>query len=161
MLIVLANMFVFPFTHHHKKQQLLLNLFSVMCGPRLFAASLVINTILPYSDDFTYYAWTFPLRQKSEVAQTIKHFHAYVRTQFGRPVRALQSDNGREFNNTALRSFYSANGNVLRLSCPYMSPQNGKVERILRMLNDGVQVLLLQAALRTSGLKLCTLPLSF
>ncbi|WVZ74832.1 hypothetical protein U9M48_022958 [Paspalum notatum var. saurae] len=75
------------------------------------------------------------------------NFHAYVRTQFSRPVLAFQTDNGREFDNTTLRSFYRAHGIVLRMSCPYTSPQNGKAERILRTLNDGVRVLLLHASL--------------
>jgi transposase InsO family protein len=98
-------------------------------------------------DDYTHFVWTFPLRQKSEVASTIQHLHAYAHTQFGRPILAFQSDNGREFDNATLRSFYSTNGINLHLTCPYTSPQNGKLERILCTLNDGVRVLLLHADL--------------
>jgi transposase InsO family protein len=75
------------------------------------------------------------------------NFHAYARTQFGRPILAFQSDNGREFDNQALRSFYSHNGILLRLSFPCTSPQNSKAERILRTLNDGTRVLLLHAGM--------------
>jgi len=49
--------------------------------------------------------------------------------------------------NSALRKFYSDNGILLRLSCPYTSQQNGKAKRILRTLNDGVHALLLHAAM--------------
>lgn len=98
-------------------------------------------------DDFTHFVWTFPLRHKSEVAAKIISFHAYIRTQFARPIRAIQTDNGREFDNSDLRKFYSDNGILLRLSCPYTSQQNGKAERILRTLNDGVHTLLLHSAM--------------
>lgn len=74
-------------------------------------------------------------------------FHAFVRTQFARPVQAFQTDNGREFDNHTLRNLYSEHGILLRLSCPYTSQQNGKAEQILRTLNDSVRALLLHAAL--------------
>ena len=48
-------------------------------------------------DDFTHYTRTFPLKQKSEVADVLTAFYAYVRTQFQLPILALQTDNGREF----------------------------------------------------------------
>jgi transposase InsO family protein len=93
-------------------------------------------------DDHTHYVWTFPLRAKSEVLPTIICFHAYVRTQFSASITSLQTDNGREFNNHALRSFLSSNGMILRLTCPYTSQQNGRAERVLRTLNDSVRALL-------------------
>ena len=89
-------------------------------------------------DDFTHYVWTFPLKHKSEVASVLTEFHAYVRTQFQRPILALQTDNGREFDNASMRSLLTTHGAVMRLSCPYTSPQNGKAERVLRTLNDSV-----------------------
>lgn len=96
-------------------------------------------------DDYTHYVWTFPLRAKSEVFQCIKSFHAYVSTQFQLPLLALQTDNGREFDNHALRSHLTAHGAVLRLLCPYTSSQNGKAERIIRTMNDCIRSLLCQA----------------
>ena len=98
-------------------------------------------------DDYTHFVWTFPLRHKSDVAKHIMSFHAYATTQFSSPIRAFQTDNGREFDNSVLRKFYSEHGIVLRLSCPYTSQQNGKAERVLRTLNKGVRALLLHAAL--------------
>lgn len=93
-------------------------------------------------DDYSHYAWTFPMRNKSEVLQLILSFHVYVTNQFQHPIFALQTDNGREFDNFALRSFLTSHGIQFRLSCPYTSQQNGKAERILRTLNDSVRTLL-------------------
>jgi histone deacetylase 1/2 len=98
-------------------------------------------------DDHTHYAWTFPLRHKSDVLPTLISFHAFVRTQFQANIMCLQTENGREFDNSASCAFFTKHGIALRLTCPYTSQQNGHTERILRTLNDGVRTLLLQAAL--------------
>ena len=80
-------------------------------------------------DDHTHFAWTFPLQIKSDVLPTLICFHAYVRTQFRSSIASLQTDNGKEFDNHALRSFLASNGMILRLTCPYTSQQNGHAER--------------------------------
>jgi hypothetical protein len=54
-------------------------------------------------DDFSHYMWTFPLRQKSDTYPTLSHFFAWVSTQFGRTIRSIQCDNGREFYNNVSR----------------------------------------------------------
>lgn len=63
-------------------------------------------------DDYSHYVWTFPLRRKSDVVPTLLTFHAFVRAQFGRPILAFQTDNGREFDNTIFCSFLAAHGIV-------------------------------------------------
>jgi transposase InsO family protein len=98
-------------------------------------------------DDFSHYAWTFPLRHKSDVLPTLIYFHAFVRTQFQVDIMCLQTDNGKEFDSSASRAFFAKHGIALRLTCPYTSPQNGRAERVLRTLNDGIRTLLLQASI--------------
>lgn len=101
-------------------------------------------------DDFSHYVWTFPLRHKSDVLPTIISFHAFVATQFQRPIQCLQTDNGKEFDSSASRAFYAKHGIVLRLTCPYTSQQNGRAEHVLRTLNDGLRALMFQASLPPS-----------
>ena len=75
-------------------------------------------------------------------------------TQFGRTVKAVQCDNGKEFDNSSSRTFFLTHGVHLRMSCPYTSSQNGKAERIIRSTNNIVRSLLFQASLPlASGLK--------
>jgi hypothetical protein len=73
-------------------------------------------------DDYSRYTWTFPLRLKSDVPATIRDFYQYVLTEFRLPIQSVQCDNGREFDNHALRSIFSHHGIVFRLSCPHTSP---------------------------------------
>ena len=80
-------------------------------------------------------------------------------TQFGLTVKAVQCDNGREFDNSISHSFFLSQGVQLRMSCPYTSPQNGKAERMIRTTNDVVRTLLIQASLpHASGLRASTPP---
>ena len=72
-------------------------------------------------DVYTHYIWTFPLRKKSDVHEHLLAFLAYVRNQFGSSVGCFQTDNGREFVNTATISQFHSLGIFLRLSCPYTS----------------------------------------
>jgi hypothetical protein len=98
-----------------------------------------------FLDDFTHYICTFPIRAKSDVFLIIRAFHAYVQTQFRLPLVAQQTDNGREYDSHALRTFFSTHGISLCLSCPYTSQQNGKAERVLRTINDCLRTLLIHS----------------
>ena len=83
------------------------------------------------------------MRHKSKAADVLIRFYAYTITQFHLCLQCIQCDNRGEFLNTRLRSFLSANGITLRLSCPHTSPQNGKAERAIRSTNDIMRTLLL------------------
>ncbi|WVZ83833.1 hypothetical protein U9M48_030931 [Paspalum notatum var. saurae] len=97
-------------------------------------------------DDFSHYYWTFPLRTKSDAFSTILHFFTWVSTQFGLTIKAVQCDNGHEFDNNTSRSFFLSRGVQLRMSCPYTSSQNGKAERMIRTTYDVMHTLLLHTA---------------
>ena len=101
-------------------------------------------------DDCSHFVWTFPLKLKSDTFTTLSNFFSYVLTQFGCTIKAVQCDNGREFDNSASRTFFLAKGVSLRMSCPYTSLQNGKAERMLRTANNVTRTLLFQASMPPS-----------
>jgi hypothetical protein len=98
-------------------------------------------------DDFTHYLWTFPLKLKSDTFTTLSNFFSYVSNQFGNKIKAIQCDNGHEFDNSSTRIFLLSSGTQLRMSCPYTSPQNGKAKRIIRSINNVIHTLLIQTSL--------------
>jgi hypothetical protein len=61
-------------------------------------------------DDFTHYLWTFLLKQKSDTFTTLSIFFAYVATQFSCTVKAIQCDNGCEFDNSSTQNFLLSKG---------------------------------------------------
>ncbi|KAK1617270.1 hypothetical protein QYE76_022787 [Lolium multiflorum] len=122
------------------------------CAPRdVWTSPVPSNSVYNYYlvilDDYSHFVWTFPLRRKSDVAATLTAFFVFVSTQFGRPIRALQTDNGKEFDNITIRSLLAAHGAVFRLTCPYTSPQNDRAEQMLRTLNEYVCTLLFHASM--------------
>jgi len=93
-------------------------------------------------DDCSHYTWMFPLKLKSDAFSTLVSFFSYISTQFSTTVKAVQCDNGQEFDNSSSRTFFLTHGVHLCMSCPYTSPQNDKAERIIPSLNNVVRCLL-------------------
>ncbi|KAI3674945.1 hypothetical protein L2E82_51782 [Cichorium intybus] len=103
-----------------------------------------------FIDDFTNYLWTFPLSNKSQVFSIFLAFYNHITTQFERPIKTFQCDNGTEYNNKLFHNFCTANSMTFRFSCPHTSPQNGKAERTIHTINNMVRTLLSHASLPTS-----------
>jgi hypothetical protein len=87
------------------------------------------------------------LRAKSDTFSNLSHFFAYAFTQFARTIKAVQCDNDHEFDNASSRAFFFTKGVILRMSCPYTSPQNGKIKRNVRTINNTLRSLLFQASI--------------
>jgi hypothetical protein len=119
----------------------------VIFGHLLLLASQVLNIILSFLMIFRTTLGFFPLRLKSNTISTITHVFSFFSTQFGRKVKSIQCDNGRDFNNSSSRQFFLAHDMQLRMSCPYTSPQNGKSERMLCTTNNIIHTLLFQASM--------------
>ncbi|KAE8659142.1 Detected protein of confused Function [Hibiscus syriacus] len=73
------------------------------------------------------------------------HKLPFSEVQFGKKIKALQSDGGGEYQ--ALKSWFFTNGVQHRISCPSTSEQNGKAERKHRHIVEMGLVMLAQAAL--------------
>jgi len=145
MRVSLGVMFAFPLVHHRLVRIIILISYTVIYGPLQLSVS-GFKYYLVILDDRSHYLWTFPLRLKSDTYTTLTHFFAHVQTQFGVTVKAVQCDNGKEFDNSSARTFFLTHGVHLRMSCPYTSTQNGKVERIIHSTNNVVRSLLFQAS---------------
>jgi hypothetical protein len=61
-------------------------------------------------DDHSNIVWTFHLRVKPDTFSTLSKIFTFDSTQFGRNIKAVQCDNGREFNNASSRVFFTSWG---------------------------------------------------
>lgn len=68
-----------------------------------------------------------------------------VQTQFSTPIKAIQCDNGGEFQNHNFTSFWTTHGILPRFYCPYTSQQNGHAERLIRTITKMIRSLLFKA----------------
>ncbi|CAM8909147.1 unnamed protein product [Rhodiola kirilowii] len=98
-------------------------------------------------DDYTRAVWVFLLNQKSEVADIIIEFFQMVDTQFEKKVKVFRSDNGGEFFNNKLNSFFKSKGCIHQSSCPYTPQQNGLAERKHRHILEIARALMFEASL--------------
>ena len=71
-------------------------------------------------------------------------------TQSGCAIKNVQSDNGCGFNNTFARTFFLDHSALLRMSCTYMSSQNGKAKPMIRSATNVIHSMLFQASLPAS-----------
>ena len=118
-----------------------------LCGPMpvpSHGGNLYFITLL---DDHTGYSLISPLRRKSDAAAFLKTAITMLERQTGYTVKRIRSDNGGEFINTELDTFYQSKGIKSETSVPYTPQQNGKAERLNRTLLDKARPMLADANL--------------
>lgn len=84
------------------------------------------------------------MKDKSEVYQLFVNFFQMVKTQFGKPIKRLRSDNGKEYVNQNFHNFLKTNGVVRELTCVDTPQQNGVAERKNRDLLEITRALRFQ-----------------
>lgn len=79
-----------------------------------------------FLDDFSRFVWVYPLKLKSDASAAFEHFLTFVKTQFDKTLKSLQSDNRGEYQK--IHKFCHTLGIQSRFSCLYTSAQNGRAE---------------------------------
>lgn len=97
-------------------------------------------------DDFTRFLTVYPMKAKSDAApliiDTITQWEKYFHNRGGYCVTMFRSDNGGEFVNGQLKSFFRNRGIQFQTTVPYLSFQNGAAERAIRTITDKARTLL-------------------
>ena len=95
-------------------------------------------------DDNTRFTWIFLMKSKAKTRTHIINFVHYVKTQFGRSVKVMQSDNGIEFD---MKSFFQNEGIVHQTSCVETPQQNGIAKRKHQHIMNVTRAILFQSKL--------------
>nr|GFA09212.1 retrovirus-related Pol polyprotein from transposon TNT 1-94 [Tanacetum cinerariifolium] len=80
-------------------------------------------------DDYSRSVCVFLIKHKSNASQCLMNFHKLIKVQFGKHIKRVRCDNGREFTSNSMITFYEKNGILLETTCPHTPQQNGVVER--------------------------------
>lgn len=100
-----------------------------------------------FIDDSSRWCEVYFLKHKSDVLEAFKQYKAFVERQTGMSIKALQSDNGREYRNTEIDSLLTKCGIERRWTVARTPQQNGVAERMNRTLLDMARCLMLQSGL--------------
>ena len=95
-----------------------------------------------FIDDHTHLAVVFTMKNKSEVLECFKCYHAMATAHFNLKLARLRCDNGGEYTSNAMKNFCSENGIVLEFTPPHTAELNGVAERYNRTLLDRVRPML-------------------
>ncbi|KAJ9544283.1 hypothetical protein OSB04_023990 [Centaurea solstitialis] len=118
-----------------------------LCGPMKFQSLAGRKYILVIVDDFSRYTWTKFLKTKDETSYLIINFLKAVQLQLKLPVQTVRTDNGTEFKNNVLKSFYNSFGITQTFSAARTPEQNGVVEHRNRTLVEAARSMLAESQL--------------
>ena len=118
-----------------------------LCGPMPVTSHGGNSYFITLLDDHTGYSIVQPLRRKSDVADFLKATITMLERQTGHTVQRIRSDNGGEFINADLATFYQSKGIRSETTVPYTPQQNGKAERLNRTLMEKARPMLADANL--------------
>lgn len=107
-----------------------------VCGPLRVPSDGGSVYFLTFIDDWSRMTFVYFLKQKSEVAESIKDFIEYAERQTECKVKRLRSDNGGEYGSKTLSDYLRQRGIVFEKTEPYMPQQNGVAERCNSILMD-------------------------
>ncbi|GJR78281.1 putative ribonuclease H-like domain-containing protein [Tanacetum coccineum] len=115
----------------------------VLCGPMRVARINGKKYILVIVDDYSRYTWVYFLRTKDEAPDMIIDFVNQVQRNLKASILTIQTDNGTEYKNEKLRSFYAKLSIVHKTLIARTPQQNGLVERRNQTLVEAARTMLI------------------
>ena len=95
----------------------------------------------------TAYRGVYFLKKKNEAIKYVEAFITMMETQTGRKVKIFMSDNGLEFCNAELSTYFESKGVIHQKSSPYCPETNGRIEREIGTVKAGARTILLASGL--------------
>ena len=102
---------------------------------------------ISFIDDKSRYAWTYPLRKKSDAFETFIGWKAKAERSSERKLKTLRSDNGGEYISNEFENFLENEGIHHQNTIPKTPQQNGVAERMNRTLEEAIRSMLSESQL--------------
>ncbi|KAJ1695814.1 hypothetical protein LUZ63_012512 [Rhynchospora breviuscula] len=116
-------------------------------GPYRQPSHCGAHYFLTVVDDFSRAVWIYLMTEKKESSKLLISYCKMAKTQFGKHVKCVRTDNGLEFKTGVVQEFYAEHGILHQTSCTYTPHQNGRVERKHRHILNVARALRFQAFL--------------
>ncbi|GJT85010.1 retrovirus-related pol polyprotein from transposon TNT 1-94 [Tanacetum coccineum] len=114
-----------------------------LCGPMRVASINRKKYILVIVYDYSRFTWVKFLASKDEASDFIIKFLKMIQVRLNAPVRNIHTDNGTEFVNQTLRSYYESVGISHETSVARSPQQNGVVKRRNHTLVEAARTMLI------------------
>lgn len=105
------------------------------------------NYVVTFLDDYTHYAVTYAMKNRSNAAGVLKEYWTRATAKFNVKMHKLQCDNAMEFVGGEMKKFCMEKGIVTQTSEAYLHEHNGKAERFNRTLMEKTRALLFDAGM--------------
>ncbi|GJR86442.1 retrovirus-related pol polyprotein from transposon TNT 1-94 [Tanacetum coccineum] len=116
-----------------------------LCGPMRFASINGKKYTLVIMDDYSRFTWVKFLASKDEVPDFTIKFLKMIQVRLNAHVKNIRTNNGTEFVNQTLHSYYESVGISHETSVARSPQQNGVVERQNRTLVEAARTMLIYA----------------
>ena len=119
-----------------------------ICGPMKTQSFGHARWFVIFLDDYSNYFQLYPLTRPGQMAESFKKFHQYVKTHLPQhPILTLRSDNGPEYHSAEFEAYLVEHGIKHEFTVRHTPQQNGKAERLMRTIQEGVKTVLIDAEL--------------
>ncbi|GKD13993.1 retrovirus-related pol polyprotein from transposon TNT 1-94 [Tanacetum coccineum] len=116
-----------------------------LCGPMRVASIKKKKYILIIVDDYSRFTWVKFLALKDEAPDFIIKFLKMIQVRLNTHVRNIRTDNGTEFVNRTLHSYYESVSISHETSVARSPQHNGVIERRNRTLLEAARIMLIYA----------------
>ncbi|KMQ89069.1 integrase core domain protein [Lasius niger] len=114
---------------------------SDVCRPMSVESPGGSRYFVTFKDKASGFRYVYFIKYKSDVTR-FKEYKRLIANKFGRPIKVLRSDNGREYTNQELKEYLITRGICFETTAPYTPQQNGKSERDNRTIVESVRTMI-------------------
>lgn len=115
---------------------------SDVCGPMPVSTYNGMRYFVIFVDDYTHMTVTYLMKNKSDVFDRFREFHAMATSHFNTKMSRLRSDRGTEYTCGEMKKFCKENGIVMEVNPAHNPELNGTSERMNRTLLDKARSML-------------------
>ena len=137
----------FPKARTHPAQNVGDVIHSDLWGPASVTALGGGIYVVLFIDEHSRYGVVAFLRTKDETFREYKDFESWLRVQFGKPVKCLQSDRGGEFTSHEFSEYLRQQGTIRHLTVHDSPQSNGIAERCNGVLIEHARAMLIDSGL--------------
>nr|AAU90333.1 Putative gag and pol polyprotein, identical [Solanum demissum] len=103
------------------------------------------RNFITFIDDFSKFTYVYLMKNKSDAFENFKTYLHEVENQFGRKIKRIRSDRGREYESNEFNSFVRSLGIIHETTPPYSPSSNGAAERKNRTLVELTNAMLIES----------------